>query len=143
MTISALTVVVLAFWSRTLCHECLSRPPTRRGGELWSCCGSGRFGDTMPWRTRGARGARGWDASAIPPKAVPGRYHPRRCLAGTKTSTVRQFVFSALVFFSQFSVGGRWFRFRPWRGEVPPRASKFVVRHSGRSFEHHTARSGS
>ena len=28
VTVSALTVVVLAFWSRTLCHECLSRSIT-------------------------------------------------------------------------------------------------------------------
>ena len=38
-----------------------AHPPTRRGGEHWSYHGSGRFGDTMPWRTRVARGARGWD----------------------------------------------------------------------------------
>ena len=49
-----------------------AHPPTRRGSVLWSHHGSGRFGDTMPWYTRGARGARGWDASAIPPRTVPG-----------------------------------------------------------------------
>ena len=78
-----------------------AHPPTQRGGGLWSCCGSGRFGDTMPWSTRGAarsaglgrfgdtmpwstrgaRGARGWDASAIPPRAVPGRYKGIHCLS--------------------------------------------------------------
>ena len=57
------------------------------------------------------------DASAIPCRGALGvraergvgtfrRYHPGRCLAGTKASTVWQFVFSALVIFSQLPVGG-------------------------------------
>ena len=45
------------------------RPPTHLArGKFWSCHGSGRFGDTLLWGTRGSRGARGWDASAIPPR---------------------------------------------------------------------------
>ena len=57
------------------------------------------------------------DASAIPCRGALGvraergvgtlrRYHPGRCLAGTKASIVWQFVFSTLaIFFSQLSVG--------------------------------------
>ena len=123
VTVSALTVVVLALWSRTLCHECLSRPPTHpAGGELWSCCGSGRFGDT----TQGGA----WQVQK----------HP---LSGS-------LFFSALVCFCFFAAlrwggeggrgrreggeGKRGFWFRPWRGGVTPRANKFVGRHLGRSL---------
>ena len=43
------------------------RPPTHPPrGKFWSCHGSGRFGDAILWSTRDTRGARGWDASAIP-----------------------------------------------------------------------------
>ena len=45
-----------------------THPPS--AGVFWSCHGSGRFGDTMPWYTRDARGARGWDGSATPPRVV-------------------------------------------------------------------------
>ena len=85
--------VTLAFRVKDLSGNFLSRPPTHparkcalvapRFGTLrryhavvhagcLRSAGLGRFGDTMPWYTRGARGARGWDASAIPPRTVPG-----------------------------------------------------------------------
>ena len=58
--------------SRTLqegpnvCCGFRAHPPTQSGCEHWSYFGSGRFGDTMQWRTRSTRGARNWDASATP-----------------------------------------------------------------------------
>ena len=85
------------------------------------------------------------DASAIPcrgalkVRAERGvgtlrRYHPGRCLAGTKASTAWQPGFSALFcFFFRSSPLGEMVLVQTLEGGVTPRANKFVGRHLGRS----------
>ena len=78
-----------------------AHPPTRRGGEHWSYHGSGRFGDTMPWRTRVARGARDWDASAIPPGEVLDKHNGFYCVAVCFSAVV-------VIFFVTLRWGDCW-----------------------------------
>ena len=95
------------------------RPPTHPArGNFWSCHGSGRFGDTILWSTRDTRGARGWDASAIPPTVGFVRHFYRT-------------VFSAAL------LSGGVVRVQTWMIGVYLAHIKCVSHHRG----HHTARS--
>ena len=80
--------------------------PRLARGEFWSCHGSLCFGDTILWGTRGTRGARGWDASAIPPRM----------------GLVCLFFFFAM-FFPQL-LCGREVRVQTWMAGVVPRAHR-------------------
>ena len=92
-------------------------------GEFWSCHGSGRFGDTTLWGTRGARGARGWDASAIPPRV------------GLRLPLFDVFI---ALFFPQLSSAGE-IRVQTWMFGVVPRAHEKVACHLFHRPCHHTA----
>ena len=107
-----------------------AHPPTRRGGEHWSYHGSGRFGDTMPWRTRVARGARDWDASAIPPGEVLDKHNGFYCVAVCFPAVV-------IIFFRDSPLRGGMFGFRPGWTLAHLAHIECVCHHRG----HHTARS--
>ena len=102
-----------------------AHPPTRHGREHWSYHGSGRFGDTMPWRTRVARGARDWDASAIPPGEVLDKHNGFYCVAVCFSAVV-------IIFFRDSPLRED-VRVQTWMDFGTSRAHKMCLSSSGSS----------
>ena len=104
------------FGVMNLSDNLLPRPPTDPArGVFWSCRVSGRFGDSMLWGTRGAHGARGWDASAIPPRAGLFVHKGSHCLMS----------FLSRSFFRSSPLWGEGvLPIQTWLDGVTPRAQK-------------------